>query len=333
MHSVPSSSLSLNSRVPSTNGNSPHPDSDYSSNHESALFSAHNGYTQAPYDVHNERIVQHLYHAGFQTGNYSDTVLHVHQSAYRLHAIILSRSPYLAHLMSTSPQSGGQRAIYVQLDHEPEVTQEGFAIALGYLYSSISLSLIRPDNARGVLAAGCLLGGMDDLCSYAFETCRRSISVENIAEWLGFTEHNVPPSPDGSSSPQVPTASVFGQYAQRLRDDVFNFLVVTLPTTLNVNGTPPAAEGESPQGTNGRDTLLRVFSMVPFDLFKAAVESPMFQIGTDQARFKFAKDAIELRKGHGAEETVVLAFGGMQGGSAVHVTRKLRRRPLWKVNS
>ena len=49
---------------------------------------------------------------------------HVHQNSYRLHAIILSRSPFLAHLMSTSPQSGGQRNIYVHLEHEPEVTQE-----------------------------------------------------------------------------------------------------------------------------------------------------------------------------------------------------------------
>ena len=61
--------------------------------------------------------------------------------------------------------------------------------------------------------------------------------------------------------------------------------------------------------------------------------------GSDQARFKFAKDAIDLRKrgiarGQGAEETVVLAFGGgNNGGSAVHVTRKLRKRPLWKVSS
>jgi hypothetical protein len=64
-----------------------------------------------------------------------------------------------------------------------------------------------------------------------------------------------------------------------------------------------------------------------------------FTAGSDQARFKFAKDAIELRKrgisrGTGAEETVVLAFGGANfGGSAVHITRKLRKRPLWKVNS
>jgi hypothetical protein len=116
-----------------------------------------------PYQMHNEEIVNHLYNAGFQTGvctwyrccyqmlplmyslrielcrhytgeQYSclwaipshalATEKHVHQNSYRLHAIILSRSPFLAHLMSTSPQSGGQRCIYVHLEHEPEVTQE-----------------------------------------------------------------------------------------------------------------------------------------------------------------------------------------------------------------
>jgi len=48
----------------------------------------------------------------------------VHQNVYRLHAIILSRSPYLAHLMSTSPQTSGQRVIYVRAEEEPEVDQE-----------------------------------------------------------------------------------------------------------------------------------------------------------------------------------------------------------------
>lgn len=60
--------------------------------------------------------------------------------------------------------------------------------------------------------------------------------------------------------------------------------------------------------------------------------------GSDQARFRFAKDAIEARKGGisrgQGEETVVLAFGSNNfGSSAVHVTRKLRKRPLWKINS
>jgi hypothetical protein len=194
---------------------------------------------------------------------------------------------------------------------------------------------------------------MDELCGYAYDACRQSINVETINEWLEFID-TIPSSPDGSLTPELSLTSVFGHFAQRLRDDVFHFLVVTLPNALEIN----SSESDPSQGHSGRDTLLRVFSLVPFDMFKSAVESRAFEIGkccyrlstlyrtfififtgSDQTRFKFAKDVIEVRKkgiarGHGAEETVVLAFGGGHpGGSAVHVTRKIRKRPLWKVNS
>jgi len=317
-----------------------------------------NGYHRTPFQAQTDAIVNHLYNTGFQNGNYADTVLHVFQHTYGLHAIILSRSPFLAHLMSITPVTGGQRVIYVPLEHEPEVTQEGFAIALGYLYSPVSLNLIRPENARGVLAAGCLLGGMQDLCEYAYEACRESITQTSINEWLEFVESvSYTPAQNGTGSPSMnvqtitSTTSVFGPYGQRLRHDVLEYLVVTLPATLNIhqhgpaNGTVSPSPGSPPQSSQhntGRDTLLNIFSRVPFDLFKTAIESPTFQIGSDQARFKFAKDAIEVRKkagisrGTGAEETVVLAFGGGNGnagGSAVHVTRKLRKKPLWKINA
>ncbi len=57
--------------------------------------------------------------------------------------------------------------------------------------------------------------------------------------------------------------------------------------------------------------------------------------GSDQERFRFAKTAIEMRKrarGGGVDETetVVLAFGGAPG-SSVLVTRKTKKRPLFKV--
>lgn len=66
-------------------------------------------------------------------------VKHVLQNMYRLHAIILSRSPFLAHLMSTSPQSGGQRTIYVHLEHEPEVTHEVSPFSFQGIHNSIWL--------------------------------------------------------------------------------------------------------------------------------------------------------------------------------------------------
>ncbi|KAL1947428.1 hypothetical protein VTO73DRAFT_14389 [Trametes versicolor] len=314
----------------------------------SAGVSITNGYAQTPsiYQIHNEDIVNHLYQSGFQTGNYADTLLHVRGTIYRLHALILSRSPYLAHLMSTSPQTGGQHIIYVNLEHEPEVTDEGFHHALAYLYSGVSLANIRPENARGVLAAGCLLGRMEELCNYAYEICQQSISLDTLPSWLDLFD-TVPAASDGSSTPTVdqpphPRTAIFGPYAPRLREDIFNFLVVTLPNLVNYGGqatpTTPLPEGASQHADAGRETLIQVYSRVPFDLFKAAVESPTFQLGSVHSRFKFAKDAIELRKqgisrGTGAEETVVLAFGGNSSSGGVLVTRKLRRRQLWKVNS
>ncbi|KAG6831190.1 hypothetical protein H0H92_012330 [Tricholoma furcatifolium] len=346
MSSHPSTSGSVNGHI-HANGTTSHATSEVGmGSGETSLGGSQspeypvNGFSQLPYqNPHNEEIINHLYHAGFQTGHYADTILHVHQNAYRLHAIILSRSPFLAHLMSTSPPASGQRAIYLNLEQEPEVTQEGFAIALGYLYSAISLNLVRPQNARAVLAAGCLLGGMEDLCRYAYEACRQSISVDTISNWVEFVD-SIPTSADGTSTPDLPKTSIFGLYAQRLRDDVFHFLVNTLPEILEVH--QPPSENIAAPGSHGRDVLLQIYSRVPFEMFKTAVESPSFRVdstGSDQARFKFAKEAIELRKrgiarGSGAEETVVLAFGGGNGvGSSVHITRKTRKRPLWKVSA
>ncbi len=157
---------------------------------------------------------------------------------------------------------------------------------MAYLYSAAALADVRPENARAVLAAACLLGRMDDLCNYAYEVCRQSITLESLPSWLEFVD-SVPASSDGSSTPIVEhqplRTAVFGPYAQRLRDDIFSFLVVTLPNLVNFGGqatpTTPLPEGASSHADAGRETLVQVFARVPFDLFKAAVESPTFQLG------------------------------------------------------
>jgi hypothetical protein len=310
-----------------------------------------NGHAISIAQQHDQTIINYLYDVGFQTGQFADTVMHAHQYTYRLHAILLARSPYLHHLLTANAFNGGERAIYVPLEREPEITPEGFAIALGYLYSSTALEKIHIGNARAALAAGCLLGGMPEFCEHAYDACRQAISPETVHQWLDFVAVaagvgsangsqpgsgvSTPITPTGNAPPPPPPPSVFGIYAERLREDVFSFLVSTLPVQLGVTPTPTS---QLPGGEAGKQALLDIFVRMPFELFKMAVESPDFRIGSDQARFKFAKDAIDLRKktvqGSGAEETVVLAFGGSStGGSAVHVTRKMRKRPLWKVNA
>lgn len=137
------------------------------------------------------------------------------------------------------------------------------------------MKLIQPDTARAALAAGRLLGGMDELCTYAYDVCRRSISTENIAQWLTFI-NDPSNSVDGSATPDR-LDSIFGHYAAMLRSDVFNFLTITLPNILQADSLPGTGGSAS---INGRDKLLDIFSEVPFSLFKSVVESPTFQIGS-----------------------------------------------------
>jgi hypothetical protein len=105
------------------------------------------------------------------------------------------------------------------------------------------------------------------------------MSVDTISHWLEFVAAT-PLSSDGTSTPDLPPTSIFGHYAQRLRDDVFHFLVVSLPNALEIHQQPlTSPERPTSPEAGGRDVLLRIYSHVPFDLFKAAVESPTFQIG------------------------------------------------------
>ncbi|KZV85125.1 hypothetical protein EXIGLDRAFT_682137 [Exidia glandulosa HHB12029] len=284
---------------------------------------------------HNVVIVNHLYQAGFRSGNYSDIALQVPWRQYALHQLIISRSPYLAHVMSTTPSS---KTLVIPLEQEPHITPESFDIALSYLYSPASLEAVRPHNARAVLATACLLGGMEELANYAYQLCLQSLSVDTVMDWLDFLESL--PATDAQGQPDPPT--VFGPYAKQLREDVLNFLIVSLPLSLSAfssgEGTPISPVGVSANDISpGQEALLHVYTRLPFDLFKRALESPQFPLYGNQGRFRFAKRAIEMRKQRGItkeneEETVVLAFGAGDGGShAVHITRKIKKKPLWKV--
>ncbi|KAH7107436.1 hypothetical protein BKA62DRAFT_667571 [Auriculariales sp. MPI-PUGE-AT-0066] len=252
---------------------------------------------------HNVAIVNHLANAGFHSGHYSDITLQVPWRTYAVHRLIISRSPYLAHVMGTEPSS---KVVAIPLEQEPSITPEAFDIA--------SLEAVHPANARSVLAAACLLGGMDELTNYAYQLALSSLSADTIPDWLDFLD-SLPAEGDGT---------VFGPYAKQMREDVFHFLVISLPIALDAF---PSSEVPSSPVTPvmGKSTGISHSDRTPCCRF-----SP-------QARFKFAKRAIELRKARGTtkdfeEETVVLAFGtGDANATPVHVTRRTRKKALFKV--
>ena len=300
---------------------SPAPSSPTDASRAPAPFTAPELTTDQVNQRHAE-ISAHIYHTGFQLGQYADVSLHVHNRQYRLHALILSRSPYLAHLLATSQNN----VIYIRLEDEPHITEEAIAVALGYLYSPYQVGLVNPSNARSVVAAACLLGGMPELADIAFECCRASISASTIVDWVNFVESMPPPYPPDATPtyPQGQT-SVFGPYLAQFRELVYGYLIVTLPNVLQAFA--PVEDG------NGWDELLGIYSQLPFDTLKQAIESTAFPASSDQVRFRFAKAVIAQRKqaAAGTEESVVLAFGGSASGSAVHITRKSKKKQLWKV--
>ena len=117
----------------------------------------------------------------------------------------------------------------------------------------------------------------------------------------------------------------------------------SLPKSLYAfsSQSPPAEQAEA------QATLQHVYAVLPFELFKAVLESSNLGAGeggglSDQTRFNLAKKCIAERKKAAAaaapgaefEETVVLAFGGASAGASnVSIVRKPKQtRKLWKVN-
>lgn len=118
-------------------------------------------------------------------------------------------------------------------------------------------------------------------------------------------------------------------------------LTSTLPLSLHAFST----SAPQTQQAEAQTILQHIYSALPFDLFKAVLESPSLssEEGTslsDQTRFGLAKKCILERKKLQAgkesqsneEETVVLAFGGGGAGNVQVVRKPKQNRKLWKVN-
>ncbi|KAL1409555.1 hypothetical protein Q8F55_003540 [Vanrija albida] len=292
-------------------------------------------------------MAEHIFNNGFCHQQWADIQVVFFSGSLKLHRLILARSPYLAHLMSNSMPGST-----IQLSFTDEnITEEAAYIAIQHLYHP-STHIVTPENARSVLAAAYLFGGMPELVQHAYSVASESISASNVVDyvhWLdagsrrpaanGFAFGSVgAPAPAPPSGVWAdPATAPYGEWSARLRSDVLTFLIRTLPAQLHASG------GEGTLATDAR--LLAAYAPLPFDLFKHCVEAPELPIPFMQDRFSFAKRAIAQRKKSATtaaargppqaqyEETVVLALKSEGDGMAVHITRKPKRgrAALWKV--
>nr|ODN85210.1 hypothetical protein L203_05162 [Cryptococcus depauperatus CBS 7841] len=289
---------------------------------------------------HAVDLARGIFNVGYLNQEWSDLHLTFFSSGLKGHRLILSRSPYLSHLMSTaSPGS----AIHLSFA-DTNITEESVHIALQHLYAP-SLNLIHPNNARAVLATAFLFGGMPEVIHRSYLVIRDSLDASNVANlvhWLGSpsessvmygsktTNGQAASTKDGENGISLWLDDSFPQYREwtvRLKHNVLDYLLRVLPEQVVQEGKLASPDS----------SLLIAYSHLPYDLFKSLVESSEFPIASHQDRFAFAKKVIAQRKkmapssGPQMEENVVLAFRGGEG-MEVHITRRPKKgRTFFKV--
>nr|ODO02502.1 hypothetical protein L204_01238 [Cryptococcus depauperatus CBS 7855] len=289
---------------------------------------------------HAVDLARGIFNVGYLNQEWSDLHLTFFSSGLKGHRLILSRSPYLSHLMSAaSPGS----AIHLSFA-DTNITEESVHIALQHLYAP-SLNLIHPNNARAVLATAFLFGGMPEVIHRSYLVIRDSLDASNVANlvhWLGSpsessvmygsktTNGQTASTKDGENGISLWLDDSFPQYREwtvRLKHNVLDYLLRVLPEQVVQEGKLASPDS----------SLLIAYSHLPYDLFKSLVESSEFPIASHQDRFAFAKKVIAQRKktapsiGPQMEENVVLAFRGGEG-MEVHITRRPKKgRTFFKV--
>ncbi|ORY05969.1 hypothetical protein K493DRAFT_29446 [Basidiobolus meristosporus CBS 931.73] len=269
------------------------------------------------FSTQHNAICTHLYQAGFLAGAFSDVILHVPKfsanNVYKLHSLVLARSTFFYHLLTTSPNP---RELTLSLE-DPNISDEGLVIALGYLYAGFPQLQVNPTNALNVLATAYLLQ-LEELCATATEVAKKNISQQTVLEYTQFVDQT-----DGIG---------YGAYTADIRENCFDFLTRILPKQ-----TEAFTSGK----TENYLSLVEAYVELPFDWLKRSIESQNLHIPSDMDRYNFAKEVVSRRekrrntsrRSATGEESVVLAFGTKVGGRVTLVRKppKAQKRTLWRA--
>ncbi|WVQ62721.1 uncharacterized protein L199_000869 [Kwoniella botswanensis] len=285
---------------------------------------------------HSMNLTNWIFNVGYLHQDWADVHLTFFQSGLKAHRIVLARSPYLAHLMRNVVPGSTIHLNFV----DENINQESVHIALQHLYNP-SHNLINPTNARSILATSYIFGGMPELIHHSYELIKSSIGPQNIIDLIQWVSQSgdIHSSSSANGFPKtVPNGNIssgdnwlegesrYGEWTNRLKDDIVNYLLHQLPSSYPLSSITTQPE------------ITSIFSQLPYELFKLILESKEFPFGSMQERFSYTKKIISSRKKHspsgpgGMEESVVLAFKGSDQGMEIHISRKPKKsRHLWKV--
>ncbi|CAN6658298.1 hypothetical protein TRVA0_030S01398 [Trichomonascus vanleenenianus] len=252
-------------------------------------------------------VASYVYNVGFIHTAWADTLLTVApHPPLRLHALFASRSPVLYRYLSGQNNS----PYHINMTTEDRnLTPMALSMALATLYGhQLDLSGCDLETAKGLMAAGCLLG-LESVASSGYKVVLGLLNKENVAEILSFAI--------GCEDVDLTHAGPYPPFTNTLVASVIDFIVANLVV--------------SPVDPQMREVVRKL----PFNLFKHIVEHDKLQVKSHMERHAFAREMIKARAAGNQlyDESVVMAFGG--GKNGVEVIRKPagKKKALWKAGT
>ncbi|KAK8960393.1 hypothetical protein KSP40_PGU011647 [Platanthera guangdongensis] len=129
-------------------------------------------------------LYDHIQMEGFHSGAFSDIIIEVMGSTYRLHRLILSRSSYFRNMLY-GPWKEAVAPKFVLKTDDPYVNSEAVTMALKYLYGYYPK--LNDDNAFRVLAAASFLD-LQDLCVICTDFIIFELRTSNFLTYQVFAE-------------------------------------------------------------------------------------------------------------------------------------------------
>ncbi|KAM7485086.1 hypothetical protein LguiA_001095 [Lonicera macranthoides] len=135
-------------------------------------------------DCNLTSLCDHIQLEGFNTGSFSDIVVHAMGSTYHLHRLILSRSSYFRNMLHGPWKEVNAPILTLHVD-DNNVNGEAIAMALAYLYGQHPK--LNNSNAFRVLAAASFFD-LQDLCAICTDFIISELWTSNFLAYQVFAE-------------------------------------------------------------------------------------------------------------------------------------------------
>ncbi|XP_031278429.1 uncharacterized protein LOC116136904 isoform X2 [Pistacia vera] len=136
-------------------------------------------------DCNLTALCDHIQMEGFNSGSFSDIVVHAMGSTYHLHRLILSRSSYFRNMLHDPWKEATAPVVTLHVD-DKNVNGEAIAMALAYLYGHHPK--LNDTNAFRVLAAASFLD-LQDLCAICTDFIISELWTSNFLAYQVFAEN------------------------------------------------------------------------------------------------------------------------------------------------